>query len=122
MGRDSYTWKEYRDLQLPEYKKRIGAHAVDARTEKDGSFKAFFHADALRAMGFEVITASANKSAGDTTGIPKNSRHLPNVFYSTRKGTEDGLGHLVTSWAVRHNHPEAGMVGAFTAPWALKTQ
>ena len=122
MGRNSYTWKEYQELQLPEFKTRIGVHAVDARTEKDGSFRAFFHADTLRAMGFEVITASANKCAGDTAGIPKNSRHLPNVFHSVRKGTEAAAGHLVTSWAVRRNHPEAGMVGAFTAPWALKTQ
>jgi hypothetical protein len=41
-------------------------------------------------------------------GLPAYPRHLGNVVQAARKAaqTPGCLGHVVTSWAVRHNHPE----------------
>src|SRR5439155_24192048 len=47
-------------------------------------------------------------------------RHLPNIFYSTRKAMNLGSGTLVTSWAVRRCHIECCFPTTFAATWALK--
>lgn len=102
----NYNWVE--DLSaVPEGPVRVllQKYAVDERTGEDATFRGFFYADALADMGFDVITASANRCWGDSTGTPYTELHLPNVFYSARKGKVH-FGNTVTSWALRHNHPE----------------
>ena len=114
-GSGQKTWDEYRELDLPQFREHLERYAVDEQTPRDGTFRQFYCTDALREMGFDVITASANRSYGDMVGVPFNERHLPNGFYFARKGFAAGMGNLVTSWAVRHNHPETDMPGTFAA-------
>ena len=99
----------------------VAKYAVDERSESDGLFNGFYCTDVLNDYGFDVITGSANRCAGDMVGVPRFATHLPNVFHFARKGNAAGLGHVVTCWAVRHNHPEVGLLGAFAAPYALGT-
>jgi hypothetical protein len=114
------TWAEYQTIEDAEFRRYLEPHYVDEQTRRDGSLRAFGSVDALRAMGFDVITASAARCYGASMGAPANHIHLPNVFYSARKGFERGLGHCVTSWAVRHAHPETALPAFFAAPWAKK--
>jgi len=109
------SWADYAGYDNPRFRKHFERFAVDGETRRDGSFRQFYGADALRAAGLEVITASASRSCGDAVGVPDHDLHLPNCFHSARKGLGDGRGHLVTSWAVRHNHPELGHFAAFAA-------
>ncbi len=76
--------------------------------------------EAIMAAGLEVVTASANRCSGDQTGTPKVSRHVPNCHCLARKGLEEASGTLVTSWAIRHNHPETNMSATFAAVLASR--
>ena len=53
-------------------------------------------------------------------GVPDFGRHHANCFWSARKGLSEGAGHIVTSWAVRHNHPETGHPATFAAILAAR--
>jgi len=119
-GEGTLTWPQLQERDLPAFHEHLGPHCVDEQTRRDATFPAFGTTDALRAMGFDVLTASANKCSGDTAGVPLNSMHAPNVFHSARKGCRDGLGNLVTSWAVRHNHPETNLAATYAGPQALR--
>jgi len=113
------TREQYVQLDHPAFKRHYERFCVDEQTRHDGTFRGLFYADALRHAGFDVITASASRSHGDMTGTPLHDTHLPNCFHSARKGVAVGLGNLVTCWAVRRNHPELCLPGAFAAAWAL---
>ncbi len=119
-GMDSIDRDDVRKLPAGPVRDLIERYAMDAQTERDGTFRCFFYADALRDMGFEVITASANRCWGDAIGTPRNEGHLPNVFYSARKGRAL-LGNTVTSWAVRHSHPSTHWLANSVAATAWKT-
>jgi hypothetical protein len=108
------TWADYPRCATPQFRKYLGKHAVDRRTRRDGTFRLFYCTDALRAAGFDVITAPANRCAGDMTGVSHQSLHIANSFFGAQKGL-GGLGALVTSWAVRHNHPEVTLPATFAA-------
>ncbi|MEI6492901.1 MAG: family 20 glycosylhydrolase [Verrucomicrobiota bacterium] len=115
------TWgPDYERVASPTFRRTLGRFAEDAQTRRDGSFRGFFCTDALRAHGFGVVTASANRSAGDQMGVPDFGRHHANCFWSARKGLSEGAGHIVTSWAVRHNHPETGHPATFAAILAAR--
>jgi len=120
-GNRSVTWEQYQQAARPTFKQHLGRYASDERTRTDGTFRQFYCTDALLDMGFGVLTASANRSYGDTVGIPAHAVHLPNCYYSARKGMTAGMGNLVTSWAVRHCHPETCLLGGFAAAHALGT-
>jgi hypothetical protein len=109
------SWADYPRYDNPAFREHFERFAVDDQTRRDGTFRQFYATDALRSAGLEVITASASRSCGDAVGVPDHDLHLPNCFHSARKGLGDGCGHLVTSWAVRHNHPELGHFAAFAA-------
>ena len=113
------TWAEYATYENPAFRKHFARYAVDSQTHADGAFRQFYATDALRDAGFDVITASANRSCGDMKGIPQHGVHLPNCFHFVRKGMRCGCGHLVTSWAVRHNHPEVCWPATFAAVHTL---
>jgi hypothetical protein len=99
----------------PPFQDHLRRFAVDDQTERDGTFPAYYCTDFLRTKGFDVLTASANKSAGDMAGVPFHEIHLPNCYVGASKGVRDAGGFLVTSWAVRHNHPELGLPGVYAA-------
>jgi len=115
------TWADYARCENPAFRKHFERYAVDGQTRRDGTFPQFYATDALRGAGLEVITASASRSCGDAVGVPDAEMHMPNCFHSARKGLGAGAGHLVTSWAVRHNHPELGLPVAFAAALAAST-
>jgi hypothetical protein len=122
-GRESVvSWDEYAESVSPEWKARFGRYAVDERTSRDGTFRSLFYAEALREAGFEVLTASAARSMGDMVGTPANEIHWPNAFYSARTGAARAGGNLVTSWAVRHNHPELSLPVAFGAAQSVEDE
>lgn len=113
-------WGQYADVTNAQFRLHLEPFVVDEQTRRDGTFVPFYTTDALRAQDFDVITASANRCDGDTQGIADFSLHLPNCFYSARKGLDNGLGNLVTSWAVRHVHPEVCQFGTFAAVYATR--
>lgn len=121
-GHDRVDMAGYRAIDDKALHARLDRFVLDEQSPRDGMFRGFAYADALRDMGLDVITASANRSSNDTNGIPRNDRHVPNVFYSARKGTQVGLGHCVTSWAVRFAHPELCLAATYAAPYALQTE
>jgi hypothetical protein len=120
-GNVAVRWgAEYRRGVTPEFRQFLEPFAVDAQTRKDGTFAAFYCTDAMKARGLEVITASANRCAGDQIGMPMFSRHVPNCYWSAWKGLREASGNLVTSWAVRHNHPETDLPATLAAVLAAR--
>lgn len=113
------TWAEYPQFETPQFRKHLSRFAIDRQTRRDGTFRLFYCTDALRAAGFDVITAPANRCAGDMTGVGNHTRHAPNCFFGAQKGM-GGSGALVTSWAVRHNHPETNLPSTFAAAIGAK--
>ena len=113
------TWESFQNYDNPAFRNHLEKYAVDKQTTQDGTFKQFYVTDALLDAGLEVITASANRSCNDMMGVPDHQSHLPNCFISARKGMIEGKGNLVTSWAVRHNHPELGHPATFAASYSL---
>jgi hypothetical protein len=114
-GKGRFVWADYQKQDLPQFRKHLERYVVDDRTRRDGTFRGFYCTDALRDMGFDVLVAPATRCYGDTMGAPSSSVHLPNCFAGARKGRDAGLGSCVTSWTVRHSHPEANLPGAFAA-------
>jgi hypothetical protein len=115
------TWgSSYEDNVSETFRREFERFAIDEQTRRDGTFRGFFCTDALRSKGFDVVTASANRSAGDQMGIPDLGRHTANCFWSARKGLTEGAGHIVTSWAVRRNHPETGQPATYAAVLASR--
>jgi hypothetical protein len=114
-GKGATAWKDYQPSRFPEFDKHLRKYAVDEQTGVDGTVRQFFATDALLDAGFDVITASASRSYMDTPGLPDCNRHLPNCYASARKGVRDAMGTLVTSWAVRRNHPEVGWPAVYAA-------
>ena len=88
------------------------AFAADEQTARDGTLRTYYHVHALHARGRDVVTASAVRSGSDTQAIPR-TLHAANVVTSVRTGTQYGLGELVTSWTVRHVHPEVTMPAVY---------
>jgi len=119
-GNRLLNWNELRKEADKPFRRNLMKYAADKQTGRDGSFRAFYCADALIDNGFTVLTAPANRCGGDLVGIPISSRHIPNCYYFARKGIHDGAGTLVTAWAVRHNHPEVDLPGTYAATWGLK--
>ena len=118
-GKGVYTRKDLAMQDLPSFHQHLARFAIDEQTGRDGTFRGFYCTDALRDGGFDVIVAPATRCYGDTMGIPYNTVHLPNCFAAARKGRQAGLGACVTSWAVRHSHPEVNLPGAFAAAQAF---
>lgn len=114
------TWAEYQQYENAEFREHFERFAIDERTRRDGTFDQFYCMEMLRTIGLDAVTASATRSAGDTAGVPRlQGGHLPNCFCLARGGMRTGIGNIVTSWAVRHNHPELGLPAAFAAAYAL---
>lgn len=119
-GTGAFTWDTYQTAKKEgkikkEFIELLERYAVDERTMSDGSFVGFPYAKAIRDMGFDVILAPATRCFGDSLGIPLNSAHLGNCLAAAVKGGESCLGTCVTSWAVRHSHPEVNLPGAFAS-------
>jgi len=119
-GNRFLNWDELRKEADHPFRRNLMKYAVDKQTGRDGSFRAFYCTDALLDNGFTVMTAPANRCMDDLVGIPLSSRHVPNCYHFARKGIHAGAGTLVTSWAVRHNHPEVDLPATYAAAWGLK--
>ena len=103
-------------LRKPGFKEHLHPYTHN----EQGRFTGFYCTDALRGHGVtDVLVAPANSCGGDLNGIPRNHIHIPNCWYGARKGLEDGSGFLVTSWSVRHVHPEVRQLGTFAAAQAI---
>jgi hypothetical protein len=100
-------------------KRLVERYAVDEQTGRDGTLRPFYRVDALKDLGFDVVTASSVRSAGDSVAMPRVG-HLENVFCSTRQGLSKGLGEMVTNWAVRFCHPELTMPATYGARYAAE--
>lgn len=105
-GHGHVDWSGYAAAACPA-RELADVHAVDEQTRADGTFRPFFYTDALIAQGFDVLLCSASRCSGDSAALPRYPLHLGNVIQAARKAatTAGCLGHVVTSWAVRHNHP-----------------
>ncbi len=114
--------EEYDRYAGPEFREHLEPYAVDEETHRSGTFRPFYCTDVLKDHGFQTLTAGANRSGGDMVGIPQHSVHLPNAFGAARHGTTRGDGHLVTSWSVRHCHPETTHPATFAASLAVRTR
>lgn len=114
------NWDQYQAVNKPGFKQFLESHAVDERTPRDGTFRMFYCTNALRAMGFDVLTAPSNRFSCVKTGIPLHETHMANCFLSVRKALTAGLGTLVTSWAVRHTHPEVLGPAIYAASQAVR--
>ncbi|NQT94112.1 MAG: family 20 glycosylhydrolase [Lentisphaerae bacterium] len=114
-GHGYITAEQVEQLDAPSFNASLKSYAVDDRTSRDGSFLPFYCATALCDRGFDIMTASSCRCDGDMGGIPLLSLHVPNSYYSARKGVLCGLGNVVTTWAKRHNHPEVGLPAVFAA-------
>lgn len=119
-GNRLLNWSELRKQADKPFCRNLMRYAADKQTLRDGSFRAFYCTDALVDKKFKVWAAPTNRCSGDLIGIPLSSRHVPNCYYFARKGVHYGAGALVTSWAVRHNHPEVDLPGTYAAAWGLK--
>jgi hypothetical protein len=68
----------------------------------DGSLNPFYTCDFLSKLGYDVITCSSSRSAGDSNYCGIHKRHAENIVGSARKAAQYGLlGNCVTSWAIR---------------------
>lgn len=104
-------------LAKPAFRRHLHRYAQD----EAGRFRPFYCTDALLGHGVRnVLVAPANSCGGDMVGTPRNDVHIPNCWHATRKGMTDGQGVLVTSWSVRHVHPEARILGTFAAAEAAR--
>ena len=121
-GNPTLSWNDYPQKAPKGFADFFESYAVDSQTHRDGSFRTFFYTDALADRGFEVLTAPASRCAGDMYGVGHLAMHMPNCFYFTRKGFETGSGTLVTSWAVRHTHPEICQLASYAASLAVDPQ
>lgn len=119
-GNRLLNWKELRNEADIHFRRNLMKYAVDKQTGRDGSLRSFYCTDVLVDKRFTVLTAPTNRCGGDMVGIPATSQHVLNCYYFARKGIQDGAGMLVTSWAVRHNHPEVDLPGSYAATWGLK--
>jgi hypothetical protein len=115
-------WAGYQEGATRQFREHFETYCVDAQTRQDGTFRPFYCTDALRDAGFDVLTASASRAGGDMSGTPRYDWHMPNCYYSARKGSSDAMGNLVTSWALRHNHPELSLPGAYAVSLAVAEQ
>lgn len=79
-------WEGYQERATRQFKEHFEAYCVDAQTKRDGTFRPFYCADALRDAGFDVLTASASRAGGDMAGTPRYDWHMPNCYYSAPKG------------------------------------
>ena len=116
------TWETYAESAGDEFKAHMERFAVDERTRRDGTFRPFYCTDALIDMGFDVLTAPATRCSGDMYGVGNQAMHVPNSFYFARKGMTDARGTLVTSWTVRHTHPEVCDFGTYAAVHGIRTE
>ncbi|NLO35471.1 MAG: family 20 glycosylhydrolase [Clostridiaceae bacterium] len=73
---------------------------------RDGRFNHFYGAAVIARHGFQAVVGSALRSSGDHYAVPRVSLSAGNVAVSDQIAREAGYDHLVTSWAVRLNHPE----------------
>jgi len=122
-GQGRLDWAAIQKLSGPT-RDLLDRFAVDNHTRQDGTLRGFFYFDVLADRGFEVMTCSAARCYGDNVGVADHGVHMPNAFHSARKAatSERGIGNLVTSWAVRHDHPETTWPAVFAAAAALRQE
>ncbi|NLB41246.1 MAG: hypothetical protein GX815_03140, partial [Clostridiales bacterium] len=75
-------------------------------TEKGIRFNNFYGAEYISSKGYKVVIGSGVRFGGDCYGIPRIEIGTRNVGISEIISEELNCDHMVTSWAVRLNHPE----------------
>ena len=115
-------WPGYQAKLGEAHKAMLDGYAVDEQTHRDGTFPTFYYLDVLADMGFDVVACPANRCSGDTVGIADVTRHVPNGYRYAYKGARRGLGTLMTSWAIRHGHPETTWPSTYAAARAMDSQ
>lgn len=100
---DSIVWGARAcDWRVPEsWPDELRQRFATYMFNENGSQKPFPYTAYLRDQGFQVITASAARAAGDTFAAPAGY-HLENAIAGSRVAMDtNALGHVVTSWALR---------------------
>lgn len=107
------TVAELDDIDVPNFQENLRNYTLHDHSLKERTFKGFYCSDVLKDKGYATITASGNRSVKDSVAAPALFHH-DNIYYSTLKGIQDGEGTMVTSWAVRHVHPELTFSGSYS--------
>ena len=91
-----------RQAQIGDKEKQVFPEIID----QDGNLRAFYTAEALKRLGFDVILCSSTRSHGDAVFAERHDVHASNVIGAARKAADLGLlGTCLTSWAVHvHNY------------------
>ena len=86
---------------LPEHLQPFCEYLLDGR----GGFVDFPYSAFLQDRGFEVMLASAARSAGDNFCFPRTLRHVRNTRAGAVRACElNAAGYLITCWAARFCH------------------
>ena len=89
--------------------------------DSGGNLRAFYTADALKRLGYDVVLCSSARSSGDAVFAVRQSLHAENIVGAARKTVEWGLlGTCVTSWAVRIPSYESQQMLLCLAPLTVR--
>lgn len=91
--------------EVPDKLKCLLPFAIK-ETESGRKFNNFYGAEYIVSKGYKASIGSGVRFAGDCYVIPRIHIGSRNVGMSEIISKELGCAHLVTSWAVRLNHPE----------------
>lgn len=73
----------------------------------DNKFNNFFGTEYIISKGYGAVIASSVRFFGDCYEVPRIKEGSENVKISEAVSKELNCDHLVTSWAIRLNHPES---------------
>ncbi len=87
----------------------------------NNGLRAFYTADVLKRLGFDVILCSSSRSYGDAVFAGREKFHASNIIGAAKKVVNDKLlGTCVTSWAVRIPNYETQALNLYLAPLTIK--
>jgi len=102
---------------LPRGLRRFRKYFVD----RQGRFVDFPYSAYLKDNGFDVITFSAARCAGDNYCAPRTLLHVRNAVAAAGRARQLNLmGTLITSWAVRFNHLETNWPAIAASAWTYE--
>ena len=89
--------------------------------DKSGNLRAFYTAETLKRLGYDVVLCSSSRSSGDGVFAVRQAIHASNIIGAAKKTVEDNLlGTCVTSWAVRIPRYETQQTLFCLAPLTIK--
>ena len=81
----------------------------------------YYTIDVLKRLGYDIITCSAARSAGDTAYLSTHDVHVKNIISAALKAEQEHLlGTCVTNWAIRLNILETQILPLASASTAIE--